>query len=107
MARSWAKAGKVQAGNMRSTDLKRARRTDGLLRDIVALLEQKVMVVMCVHDGSEVGLQWVQRENSESEGREIVYRRAAVLACDPAPLLSQTPRRSSMSVDIGVEYFIV
>jgi hypothetical protein len=65
-----------------------ARRTGALLRAGVAPQEQTVREEVCVHDGWEVDLQWVLRENSEIEGREIVSRREAVLgACDPAPSL--------------------
>jgi hypothetical protein len=79
---------KDRADSRRSKDLKTARRTGALLREVVAPREQAVKEAMCAHDGWEVDLRWGRRENSEIEGRETVNRRVAVLgACDPAPWL--------------------
>lgn len=77
-----------------------ARQIDALLLEIVVLLELQVTAVMYVHGGWVVDLRWVQRENSETEDREIVCRtEVAPVACDPAPSapwLSQTPTRPAM-----------
>lgn len=83
-----------QVGSTQSEDSETARQTGVLLVDTVALLEQGVRAVMYAHGERGVDLPSVQRGNSETEGREIVCRREALLgACDPAPWLSQTPTR--------------
>jgi len=74
-----------QVDSRLSRDLRRARRTGALLREVEALWRQ-VREARCAHDGRAVDLRWGLRENSESEGREIVSRREVALgACDPAP----------------------
>jgi hypothetical protein len=83
-----------RVGSKRSKDLKTARRTGALLREVVALREQAVEEVRCAHDGWEVDLQWGLRENSEIEGRGIVNRReVAPGACDPVPWLVANAER--------------
>lgn len=85
---------RARVGSKRSKDLKTARRTGALLREVVALREQAVEEVRCAHDGWEVDLQWGLRENSEIEGRAIVNKREVALgACDPAPWLVANAER--------------
>ncbi len=85
---------RARVGSKRSKDLKTARRTGALLREVVALREQVVKEVRCAHDGWELDLQWGLRENSEVEGRGIVNKREVALgACDPAPWLVANAER--------------
>jgi hypothetical protein len=85
---------RARVGSKRSKDLKTARRTGALQREVVALMEQAVGEVRCAHDGWEVDLQWGLREYSKIEGRGIVNRREVALgACDPAPWLIANAER--------------
>lgn len=97
-----------QVGSTQLEDSEKARQTGVLLVDIEALLEQAVTGAMYAHGERAVDLRWVQRENSGTEGHEIVRRREALLvACDPPWLVSQTPTRIGIDAVFGGNSIIV
>jgi hypothetical protein len=100
----------VQAGSKPSTGSTRAKSAARRLAQapLAILPEQKVVMVMRVHDASEEGPGRAPNANLGCEGREIVCTTEDVLmACDPAPWRSQTPTTAAMQSNEGGMYLFV
>lgn len=89
---SLVKAVKGRVGSRRLTGSRTATRIGALQFGIEALEQRLATEVASAHSEHAVDLLWVCWEILWIEGRGIACRREVVLvACDPAPWLSQTP----------------